>query len=241
MKLFKQWSSLCNFSWRDTKDDFRESLSPLKLSHIREGDVHESAGCERLEALFAREGYALRIGHSDQQAPSVSTGAVQASGGASYEVSFSSCNGSSWWSSTRKEGPTTVADFLSRPLFMFMLLVKRCYCSFYHFIGLRGLYGGVLGGTSKGVWEETTRLQTAYGYSRLDDLLYKDGRVCRAKKGVSRSFSLMKLWTWSNYGSPGKAFLLAQDRSRCPTVMGCVCSMQHVEAVQQEVGAFSAQ
>lgn len=42
-------------------------------------------------------------------------------------------------------------------------------------------------------------------------------------------------------GSPGKAFLLAQDRSRCPTVMSCVCSMQHVEAVQQEVGALSAQ
>ncbi|CAK9185112.1 unnamed protein product [Ilex paraguariensis] len=34
----------------------------------------------------------------------------------------------------------------------------------------------VLGGTSKGVWEKTTRLQMADGYSRLDDLLYKDGR-----------------------------------------------------------------
>ena len=30
-------------------------------------------------------------------------------------------------------------------------------------------------------------------------------------------------------------------RSRCPTATGCVCSMQHVEAVQQEVGALSAQ
>ncbi|KAL8104431.1 hypothetical protein AgCh_028590 [Apium graveolens] len=30
-------------------------------------------------------------------------------------------------------------------------------------------------------------------------------------------------------------------RSRCPTATGCVCSMQHIEAVQQEVGALSAQ
>lgn len=29
MKLFKQWSYLCHFSWRDRKDDFREKLSPL--------------------------------------------------------------------------------------------------------------------------------------------------------------------------------------------------------------------
>ena len=126
-----------------------------------------------------------------------------------------------------------------------MLLVKRRNCCFYHFIGLRGLYGGVLGRTSKGVWEKTARLQTADGYSRLDDLLYKDGRVCRAKKGVSRSFmtpeldytlELIKLWlTW-------KGILIGPgDRSRCPTVMGCVCSMQHVEAVQQEVRALSAQ
>lgn len=91
--------------------------SCLKLSHVRKGDVHDSAGCERLEALFApREGDALRIGHSDQQAPSVSTEAVQASGGASYEVSF--CNGSSWWSSTRKEGPTPVAFCPDPPFFI---------------------------------------------------------------------------------------------------------------------------
>ncbi|KAK8539560.1 hypothetical protein V6N13_034852 [Hibiscus sabdariffa] len=54
----------------------------------------------------------------------------------------------------------------------------------------------------KGVWEKTARVQTA-DYSRLDDLLYKDGRLCRAKKGVSRSFmtpeldytlELIKLW-----------------------------------------------
>lgn len=29
--------------------------------------------------------------------------------------------------------------------------------------------------TSKGVWGKTARLQTADGYSRLDDLLYKGG------------------------------------------------------------------
>ncbi|CAK9143717.1 unnamed protein product [Ilex paraguariensis] len=61
-----------------------------------DGDVHDNVGCERLEALFAREGYALRIGHSDQQAPSVFIDAVPASGGMSYEVNFSSYNGLNW-------------------------------------------------------------------------------------------------------------------------------------------------
>lgn len=32
MKLFKQWSYLCHLSFKNTKDDFRESLSPLTSS-----------------------------------------------------------------------------------------------------------------------------------------------------------------------------------------------------------------
>lgn len=60
-----------------------------------------------------------------------------------------------------KKGQRRLQIFCPDPLFS--IFSKASQLLFYHFIRLQGLYGGVLGGTSKGVWEKTTRLQTADG------------------------------------------------------------------------------